>query len=129
MSTHRDPQQLSPAPTESQSDSDSSSSSNSTVTHCEQTNMSANNAPVSVFTFAASINMMLSKLITTDKLTDKTYLSWAVWANRSLRSIGMQNYLKDDTKVPDGTSETEHQIIKECITNWLLNSMDPANMS
>lgn len=73
---------------------------------------------------AYSINASLSKITVNNKLTDSNYISWAVSIQRALRSVGLQNYIKNESLM----SQTKNfNIHCDCITNWVLNSMDSIN--
>lgn len=73
---------------------------------------------------AYTINASLSKISVNDKLTDSNYISWAISIQRALRSVGLQKYIKNESLM----SHTKHfDTHCDCITNWILNSMDSVN--
>lgn len=67
---------------------------------------------------------MLYKVSICDKLTDANYVSWALSVNRALRSLNLHPYLKNEESM---MSKPNFSTFCECITNWLLNSMDNVN--
>lgn len=72
---------------------------------------------------AYTINASLSKITISDKLTDSNYISWSISIQRALRSVGLQSYIKDESSMNNDKHFNTHC---DCITNWLLNSMDSA---
>lgn len=73
---------------------------------------------------AYTINASLSKIAVNAKLNDNNYISWAISIQRALWSIGLQNYIKSESSM----SDTNHfDIHCDCITNWILNSMNSIN--
>lgn len=91
-------------------------------------NMTSNNPSEpslsSEFLLPSNINTMLYKVSVCDKLTDNNYVSWALSINRALRSLGLHQYLKDEESM---TCKPNFSTFCECITNWMLNSMDAVN--
>lgn len=75
--------------------------------------------------YAVAINTSLNKIAVSEKLNEKNFLTWSQSIVRAIRSIGLHPYLKDDEK-PSDFSQNEHLATLECLTNWLLNQMDPS---
>lgn len=73
---------------------------------------------------AYTINASLSKISINDKLTDSNYISWVISIQQALRSVGLQLYIKDESSM---SGNKNFEIHCDCITNWILNSMDSTN--
>lgn len=73
---------------------------------------------------AYSINASLSKISVNEELSDSNYISWEISIQRALRSVGLQSYIKDESSVSNSKNFDIHC---DCITNWILNSMDLTN--
>lgn len=82
------------------------------------------NPSASEISTAYTINATLSKITINDKLTDSNYISWSLSIQRALRSVGFQAYLKDESSMAGSENHTAYC---DCITNWILNNMDPTN--
>lgn len=74
---------------------------------------------------AVAINTSLNKLVVSEKLNNKNFITWSQSIARAVRSIGLNPYLKDDVQ-PKDFALAEHLATLECLTNWLLNQMDPS---
>lgn len=95
--------------------------SHSLIDNMSQQNPHSHNDNLST---AYSINASLSKISVNDKLSDSNYISWAISIQRALRSVGLQLYIKDESSLSDNK---DFDVYRDCITNWILNSMDSTN--
>lgn len=71
-----------------------------------------------------NINAGLSKSTVNEKLVDFNYISWALSIQRALRLAGLHGYIKNEESMKRTKHYDNH---RDCITNWLLNTMDSVN--
>lgn len=120
-------QQLKIEDTEDQESFESAGSSSYTSsTHTVQRNIMSSIIPSTLTQrqYAVTINTSLNKISVTVKLNKKNFITWSQSIVRAVRSIGLNPYLKDDIQ-PDDFAQAEHLATLECLTNWLLNQMEP----
>lgn len=97
-------------------------------TAISSSSLSKMSTPITQKDFAVKLLHGLGKTPITDRLTDSTYFGWDLAIKRTLRSHTLHNYLTSNEE-PTGCTSVEHLANQECITNWLLNSMDSLNAS
>lgn len=135
--THQPPSPAPTNPTDYHSDSSSEASTHTarpyqnssrhtstTFTH-SQPNMTPHaNETLFELSPTYTINAGLGKINVSEKLTDTNYISWALSIQRALQSAGLHAYLKNEVSMVNTKYYDDH---RDCITNWLLNSMDTVN--
>lgn len=84
--------------------------------------------PITQKEFAVKLLHDLRKTPIINWLADSTYFGWDLAIKQTLRSHTLHNYLTSN-KEPIGTLPAKHLADQECLTNWLLSSMDSMNAS